>query len=437
MRMNNSGRRLLSAAVLMGTLLTMTNPSEAQAPSQITVDEQKRSADYWEALKKETDARKAIAEARAAISNSEAAARAALIKSETEADKAKLDYLKAQLPTIPDPSKYKIAAQAAPVLAASASRMTFDETEKLSATIAKTLQEKLKPAGAGVVVLPDDARTRTLIALSRALRETLDQANARLNGEAAGLEDKINKGVGLETSPVLLPALSALGELVLSYATILRTQYGFTTIPQTALAETVLRAKVHQALVDGGTRIVEPDSVVVIVSGSIPPELQKLRALQDTIAEVRRKIRAASARSEEFRNAAAAAPEDKKKPLLKLAEEIDAKAKQSDAAADEINKMLATLYIADTQGNTPLDAALRGGKLNDLLSAPGGAGYLLLLKAAASDVDTVAANRFFSGLHVAVRSNTVVSWRLTSLDGFVVSTGATRQDSPLEKVVLP
>lgn len=442
----------------------MTDPSQAQAPSQTAVDEQKRTADYWEAVKRETDAKKAIADAQAAIANAESAARVALAKAETEADKAKLEYLKGQLPSIPDPTKYKLANPTAPTVAASASRMTFDEASKLAESVASMLNAALQsltasppqlapasvpspaagaPAAVGpssaVTLLPDDARTRTLIALSRALREMLDQANTRLANEGNNLDDKAAQRPIQTLSPMFLPAVSALGEVVLSYATILRTQYGFATVSQTALAEAVLRAKVFGTLAT--TRnidLIDPDAIVAVTppSGAALPELDKLKALQNTIADVRKKLRAASAKVDVLRSPAASLPDNEKKAALKLADEIEVMARQVAGAVDEVNKMLATLYVADPQGNTPLDSALRGGILDDKLqNSP--ASYMLSLKVAASDIDTIAANRFFSGMHVSVASNTVVHWRLASLDGVVRASGAGRESSPLEKVQLP
>lgn len=461
---------LCSAVFLTWGFLVMSEPSQAQAPSQAAVDEQKRIADYWEAVKRESDAKKAIAEAQVTIANAEAAAKAALAKAEADADKAKLDYLKAQLPSIPDPAKYKLAAPTAPNVAATASKMTFKEVKTLSEKIASAIEAQLKdlaaskttppavattppattttaeaaPSAAGAtashksLLLPEDARTRTLIALSRAVREMLDQANKRLAGEGDRLDAKVAGRIA-PRSAIFLPALSALGELVLSYATILRTQYGFTTVSQTSLAEAVLRSNVLGKLAASrDIQIIEPDAIIPVTPspGTTFPELDKLTALQKTIDVVGEKVRSAAQKVEALRRSAPGLPEDQKKAALKLAEEIEVMATALTTSADQVNKALAALYVADAQGNTALDSALRGGMLDQKLqSSPHS--YVFSLKAAASDVDTLAANRFFSGLHVGVGSNTIAHWRLTSIDGVIRGSASDQQDSPLEKVKLP
>lgn len=440
----NHAARLL--VLVIGVIMTLSvSPTDAQ--TQTDADQAKLRADYADALKREAESKKAAAVAEADAANAAQAARAALAKSETDADKAKLDYYKAMAPSAPDPSKYKIAAPTAPIVAGTAARMAYMEATHVSGEVAKAILEALKTdlATADVLILPEDPKTRTLISLSRALREALDQARARLVNERLDLDRKMTQQPTALIAGAAIPVLASIAETVLSYANILRTQYAFGTSSQTSLAEIVLQAKVQETLVaTSKIKVIEPDAIVAMMASGAkqPPELDRLRALQTELGASRQKVIDAGGVAAQLRANAPKPKDDKDKAAtdqraaaLKLADDIDAKAKTVAAAAEEVDKMLATLYIADAQGNTPLDSALRGGMLNDMLAS--GKAYMLSLKAVSSDVDTIAADGLFRGLRVAVASNTVARWRLTGLDGVVKSVGAVQKNSQLERIKLP
>lgn len=436
----------LLVVLVIGVIMTLS-VSPANALTQADVDQAKLSADYAEALKREAEAKKAAAVAEADAANATQASRAALAKSETDAEKAKLDFYKAMAPSAPDPSKYKIAAPTAPVVAATTARMAYSESADISTEVAKKILTALETdiKAGQVLILPDDPKARTLISLSRALREALDQARNRLVNERLDLEAKMAEKPTFLIAGAAIPVLASIAETVLSYANILRTQYAFTTSSQTPLAETVLQAKVQEILVaSSNVKIIEPDAIVAMMANGVtqPPELQRLKALQTELGNTRQKVIDAGGIAEQRRANAPKPKDDKDKAaadqraaVLKLADDIDAKAKAVAAAAEEVDKMLAILYIADAQGNTPLDSALRGGMLNDMLVSS--KAYMLSLKAVSSDVDTIAADGLFRGLRVAVASNTVARWRLTGLDGVVKSIGAVQKNSQLERIKLP
>ena len=58
----------------------------------------------------------------------------------------------------------------------------------------------------------------------------------------------------------------------------------------------------------------------------------------------------------------------KRDAFLQLATSLDAKVKSITAFADETDKLVAALYAVDAQGSSPIDAAIRGGKLSDAMA---------------------------------------------------------------------
>ena len=435
----------------------------AQGQSQADVDEARRRADYFDQLKREAEAKKAIADADAAAAASAANAQSAKTKVEADADKAKVDYYKSLLPTPPDPSKYKIAAPTAPKVAATAANLVFVEADALSAEVTTAVVAAIKqplcvaqaaavaPAAApaakpGVAIVPDDPKTRTLIAVSRATRAALDAATTRLERERKALAAETAKppgGGGALAVPVL-PLVSSLLETAVSFASILRTQYGFETTSETALAESVFQAKVYQRLVGNACiQVLDPDAILTLVpaGGPNPPELVALEKLAAELRDSRAQARLATDRAGELRDTAPKPADEKNKATaakrdayLQQANSLDARVKSLTAFADETDKSVAALYAVDAQGSSPIDAAIRGGKLSDAMS--GKAAYTLALKATSSDVDTIAADGLFRGLRVGVASNTVVRWRLTDSNGMVVSVGSVQHASPLKRIAL-
>jgi hypothetical protein len=424
---------------LLGAVMTMNGP-DARAQTQAEVDEATRRAAYAEALKREAEAKKALATAEAEAGNAAESARLALAKAELESEKAKLEYQKALLPTIPDPSRYKVAAPNAPVVAGTATRMAYAEADALAPRIVEEIEKSL-PRGNAAIIVPDDPRTRTLIALSRALRESLGQARDRIQHEWKRLDQVMTAApVPMFVGPAL-PLVGAIGEMALSYAQILRAQYDFGTSSQTVLAETVLQARVSELLLEHGkAKLVDPDAVVVLMTAESDTsvEMTALREVRKALTALREKFidagnlasrkRSEAPRVEDKGNAAARAA------AMKTADEIDAAAKSAGAVADEVHKFLAALFVADAQGISPLDAALRGGVLNDLLAK--GQPVLLSVKAVSADVDTIASDKLFRGLRVSVSSNTVARWRLVAVNGTVLSTGAVQHNSKPERVEL-
>ena len=418
----------------------------ASAQTQEEVDQAKRAEAYETALQNAAKARQAAAEA-------DAAASTALAKAQTEVDDAKAKYYKSLL-TPPDPTKYSTDKPDAPKLTATYTRLAFEDAEKLGAEIATKIKTDLGltscSAADRCVLLPEDTKTRTLISLSRALRETLEQARTRLAGETAALKRaKDTQPAPLQkfalAAPAGLAAVSALGETVLAFAKILKTQYAYGTDSQKSLADKVLLAKVGAALIDGksGIQFIEPDALVALfsASGQQPEELARLKTLQDGIAAARKLIAEADTAAADKREEAAAVEEtdgkvmEKRAALVSWASTIETQATLTAAAVAEVDKLLATLYTADTLGNTILDSALRGGLLEAKLAAPAKA-YLLKVTAESSDIDTIASDHLIWGLRIRVASTTVASWRLTGIDGVVRSVGAVKEHTPLSRVNL-
>jgi hypothetical protein len=393
------------------------------SPTQQEVAQAEERAKYWENLKKE-------AEARAAIGRAEDNARISVLKAE-------LDYLKAALPAAPDPSKYKPGAPTAATLVATAGRMTFAEANKLATDLAAKLAEAL-PKGTKRAILPEDARTRTLIGLSRAVRKALDQAIDRLEMDRKDLAtpaESQQESVAAGAMAVAGPVFSAASDIVLSLVSMLRAQYAFATASQTSLADGVFRSILNQELKDNDFEVIDPDFIVVDLSASDRPELQKLDTVHKGIAKLREAIAKISAEIETLRRQAAKEnDEPKKKELQRQADVLEAKVKQATVTVEEVYKLIAGFNTADAQGNTALESALRGGMLADKLTD---AAFFLSVKALASDVDTVAVQRFFFPLYLALSSHTVVQWRATSAAGLVVSSGALRSATAFWKPSLP
>jgi hypothetical protein len=422
------------------------------------LDAAKARADLQEQLKRESDAKAAMAKNQADIANAEASAKASLAKAQADALKARQDYYQSM---IPDPSKYKIPAPSAPKLAGSGTRMSFDETSPLAASIGETVR---RAAGAGAASASDasvcdgnsisivraDAGTRTLLALSMTTRTTLDVVTRKLAFQRTSLETLLS-GKPVKAAALEFGAAVALGELAASFATILKPQYAFDTMNEATTAGPVLQAKVYGALsANPCVRVVEPDAILTLVDlpapgqnvplGTLPDELQLVHDLQQEIEADRKTIKSAEAKVTELLDAAAALKKDKKtaaaaSKLSLQAEQIQGASKALATTVDDVEKSLAAMFAADAQGNTPIDSAVRGGVLRRAMV--GRPTFSLTLKAISSDVDVVAKDCLFCRLKVELASNTIVSWQLIDDAGRVRSSGAIRKDTPLTRVELP
>lgn len=426
----------------------------AYADSELDAATQR--AALQEQLKKESDARLAIAKNEADIANVAGSSNAALVKAKADAAKAQQDYYQS---IIPDPTKYKVPAPTAPKLAGSATTMSFEETAELSKTVAATV---LTASGAGrskndavaktvvcdgkfISIVRADAGTRTLLALSMSTRATLDTVRRQLADQRTDLQDLIS---GTPSNKALaIGAVAALGQLAASFATIIKPQYAFDSLSELTTATAVFQAKVYESLSQHPcVQVTEPDAMLTLISlppvgqpitGSLPEELKLVRDLQDEIQADKGVIKQAGSKAKE-KAALSTAKKGDKAAAAALAAEADqlvAAAKALVALDTEAEKSVAALFVADAQGNTPIDAAVRGGVLRDGLS--GHDAFSLTLKTISSDVDILSKDCLFCALKVALASNTIVSWQLVDDKGRVRSTGALRKDTPLKRIALP
>jgi len=178
------------------------------------------------------------------------------------------------------------------------------------------------------------------------------------------------------------------------------------------------------------------------LGGKEPVELQALSRLVKASGAGREAITMANDAAARLRASAQKLEVEKNKELaprqaeiVKRAAALETAAKAFAAFLDERDKATAALYIADAQGNTALDAAVRGGILLERLNET--RPLVLALDVVGADVDVYAKDGLFRSLQVGMASNTVVTWQITDGGGRVLSTGARSAGTPLTLVNLP
>lgn len=353
-------------------------------------------------------------------------------KSKADADKAAIETVKAGLPAAPDPSKYKIDKPTAPNLAATVGRLTYDQAVLLAASMSADINTK----AAGKTLLPDDAKVRTLMAMGTATKEALLTAKTGLDGQVNAVKDKINQNPATAFAPGVALAIGALAENILSYAYILRTQYGFTTASVSSNAEAALTALVLQKAIAGGITVIDADGALPQNPSDISNQLGSLR---NSIKTARDTVLAAGSESKKRRDAAPVGADDAAKAAnraanIKFADELDRLADTLGKTIDEAQKLAAALFVVDAQGNIPFDLAQRGETLAATLSGKSIA--TLTLKVITSDADTVATDGIFRGFKVYAGNTTVARWKLVDSKGVVIGAGASMKNSEMERIKL-
>jgi len=169
----------------------------------------------------------------------------------------------------------------------------------------------------------------------------------------------------------------------------------------------------------------------------MPAELEWLQAVRDQLAGARADVRNALGVAQGIDKMANALRGTKGKEAAvsaddARAERIVAAAKTVTELANEADKVLAGLYTVDAQGNSLIDAAVRGGRLRNRLAASAQSTYFLSVTTITSDVDLAAKDGLFTKAATSLSSNTIASWKMTNVFGSIVSTGALNKATPTE-----
>jgi len=420
--------RALVAFFVSGTLAV------ASAQTQADLDAQKLRADLAAEQQRESEARAAIAKAAASEATAAASAQAQLGSDQASAAKAKSDYY---LSLVPDPSKYKVADPKVPKLAATASRLAYTDASNIAAVIAKDIASHVDAVDgrktcktAAATILPDDGVARGMMMQSSVTRKTLDLLGTQLGSAIADLKTQVadSKQAAKGTKAVPFAAALAVGQLAMSIATIAKPLYAFDTTPTQAASDAVLRSKVLETVVATSCfKIVDPSSILYVPDLAKPrPEAAAAEGLAKMVTIARDEVRTALSAAQTLKGAKSASKD------TAAADGIETRAKTVTALADDAQKALLALYAADAQGGSPIDTAIRGGLLIDMLAKL--PTYTLSVKTVASDMDSAAKDGLFTSLKVSVSSNTVVKWQLVDASGQVATAGALSQGEPLQAV---
>ena len=118
--------------------------------------------------------------------------------------------------------------------------MTYEQAAELATKIGP----KITAAAKNKIVLTDDAKVRTLMAMATATKESLLTAKSGLDGQTKALKDRKADQPATAFAAGTALAIGSLLENIVSYATILRAQYAFATASATTNAEAALTALV-------------------------------------------------------------------------------------------------------------------------------------------------------------------------------------------------
>ncbi|NMG31960.1 hypothetical protein [Aromatoleum evansii] len=384
--------------------------------------------------KEEVDAAKLRAELAAELlkeATSNAQRATADSKSQTEAAKAdfELAKMKAELlkSLIPDPQKYKVADPKAPKLQGSYNRLAYGDAEAIATKIVSSLNPAVLCKDSAILYM-DEASVRTLLSVSRGalsslgqLAEKLQEVRQDLDTQSADAVKPPSGGLTAESAGIAGGLLVA--QFAMSLATSLKPVYAFESSSVVPVVEGALRGLVLSKMT--GCTILEPASMVYTDASRAAPEEQAAQNARTRIKELRSSIRDAQARVATIKGGAKYSED--KLAQARVAQ-VEAVIKRVSEAADEAEKGLAELYVADAVGITPMDNAVRGGMLAGRIA--GKTVYSLALKAIASDMDMIAEDGLFKSLRLSVSSGTVARWQLTDSSGVVRSIGAVSAEQP-------
>lgn len=359
-------------------------------------------------------------------------AQRATVDAKTQAEAAKADFeltkMKAELlkSLIPDPQKYKVADPKAPKLQGSFNRLAFRDAEAIAAKIVNGLQ----PAALckeGQILYTDEAAVRALLSISRGTISSLAQLAEKLHEVRQDL-DQLAAEAAKSGGAITGESLSVEGGLLavqfaMSLATSLKPVYAFESVSAVPVVEGSLRGLVLSKMT--GCTILEPASMVYTDAGRAAPEEQAAQTARTKIRELRASVRDAQGRVASLKGGAKYSED---KPAQARVARLEASIKRGADAADEADKALAGLYVADAAGITPMDNAVRGGMLAARIA--GKVVYSLAIMAIASDMDMIVEDGLFKSLKLSVSSGTVARWQLTDSGGVVRSVGAVSAEQP-------
>lgn len=374
----------------------------------------------------------------------EATAQAGAIEAAAKAQSA---INAAQLPNVGDLSKYRLDAPEAK-LDAQVAALAYAETGLLAEDTANAIWQALQEAGNTTkpTLLLASARTRTLLLQARAVEQSLIATQASLDNMTLVLQNDI-AAAGKPTSSkvtfaalpaaAMLPAIAAIGEAGVAFASALRSSYKFGGVDNT----TQVSAAFSNRVVGGLIKHVNVLQVEAIMSGALHPQSSVLTAHENLVRaalRARAVVTDALDKARQLRQGPLpdgtddSAAGKERKAILDRADALTQAAIKHNANVDAVDKALATLATADAQGDSPLDQALRGSVLAANLKRD--KVYTLSFGLAASKADVVAKNGLISGLKLAVGSHSIATWQLVDQNGVIIGSGSGAKSTKLQQV---
>ena len=379
---------------------------------------------------------KAIAEVNAAIAGSQKdeavsnAAKAAAIegqKATTEtakfmAEKAKADYYKTLIPTLPDFTKLKAEKTAnTPVFTAKINSMLFENTVEISKKIANTIKDikDLNP------IIINDPLIQQASGLKFAVKATLDQSNSVLDNERAILDSvtqtKKSKPRDEETEylsmpvPLVIDAVSSILQNVIGFTNALKPQFSTANTVLTPNTSEFIDAVCEQ-LIANKVEVIYPDKIIAIEAedSALKKSYVKLEGtITKSQALIERLAQDSSIQGSEPTQAA----------IIKFKSTLN-----------EIIKIRQTLITASSTGVVPYDQAI---KAENFLKKLGNKSAVLSIDLMRGDADSVNRNSTFSSEKNFILTNLQIRWSLTRTDGAVVGAGIVQDTKDWLKVELP
>lgn len=434
------------AAVAFAGVCLITPPATADEQA----DQAKAQADYLEQLARQAKANAEIAAQTAAAANADANAQLALSKAQTEADKAKLDLLKA---SIPDFSSYKKDAPAAPNLQATADMMAAIAAKKLGKSIAAGVNEAASPVacskssttGTGNDTTSNGPKTSEVVLISdpNAVNQAIDAFTSVLNNTNLGVSqlqaarkllDKASGKPSTETWAALTPntVLVAL-QFTAAISSALRPNYSFGSQNVGDTFGELLKGEVESSMTVGR---LDPSAVIVNNVATSQPA-KRYAALLEEIDLARKAIDDANAVIANKKNSSAAAKGDSaevKAQKKKLADEADALAALAKVVSGIVDQAIAfglKLNTPDAAGNSPLILAARGEAVSNMLSSR--CALTLRITPVSAHADTIVRQpgplAIFSSLRIWMNSTATARWQLFDQRGLLVKAGTAVSDA--------
>lgn len=364
-------------------------------------------------------------------------------------EKDRADYYKS---LVPDLSAYKREAPSSvPQVAATTTRVAYQQAQALAASVAQQIQVELKkPTDPPSNTSPDrllldsphllgyQSSFSSVQSLLKTNFESVDKLNENLKEalrakepEPAKKNDRSKGGDAGDSKAAGIAAAIPLLQLGLSVATALRTSYVMGGTTHESLSTKVLQAQVVSNLADKSIKVYDADAAISWPKNGDAKLTTAISDLQTLVAKARASLFDADKRVKAL-TVKAKSPDPKGDPdpeLTAFAEGIAAHAKLLAADTDAAAKYLVSLYTPTDTGLTPLIAAKRGLWLNDQLEKNPNAPRLTVASAVAA-TDIIAADGWLRGLRVAVAGNTIVEWKLVFPDGRVATGTAQSCSTP-------